>query len=168
MKKLLLCTLALLVMLAPFALAEEGERTLAPEEGTGWLVATLEGEEYVWEYTGSIPGIGETTYVFEGGAGPLQLKFNKDLVVGEEMRPNGIKTADFVSEVTTSRGYYAVTKTTKEDVDCAVLMEKIDADGIWQGTFTLTVTPNERTVADTRPGILETLTFEDGSFCFHP
>lgn len=167
MKKLLLCTLTLMLLVMPFfALATETERPLRPEAGTGWLVATLEGVEYEWEYTGMVPGMGEPTFTFEGEAGPLHLKFNKALVVGEEMTPNGIKTADFTSEVATSRGYYSVSKTMKEDVECEVLMEKIDDNGIWQGTFELTVKPTDRTVADVRPGILEAIVFENGSFCF--
>lgn len=168
MKKIVLCGFVLLLMVTPFAFAAEGERDLSPQAGTGWLVATLEDVEYEWTYTGMVAGMGEATFTFEGEAGSLHLKFNKALLEGEEMSPNGIKTADFTSKVTTSSGYYSVSKTMKEDVDCAVLMEKIDADGIWQGTFSLTVTPTDRTVADVRPGILETLTFENGSFCFNP
>lgn len=168
MKKLALYTFVLVLLSASFALASEGERDLSPEAGTGWLVATLEGIEYEWTYTGMVAGIAEATFTFEGEAGPLHLKLNKALTVGEEMSPNGIKTADFTSEVTTSRGYYSVSKTMKEDVDCTVLMEKIDDSGIWQGTFSLTVNPTDRTVADVRPGILQTLTFENGAFCFNP
>lgn len=169
MKKIMTYALLLAMLMVSTAFsAEETVRDLVPESGAGWLVAVLEGVEYEWVYVDAVPGIGDVTYVFEGDAGPLQIKFNKNLAIGEAMAPNGIRTADFTSKISTSSGYYSVTKSTNMDVESMVLLEKAGEGGSWQGTFTLVVTPTDRTVADVRPGILESLTFENGVFCFSP
>lgn len=45
-------------------------------------------------------------------------------------------------------------------------MEKIDEDGIWQGTFSVTVLSADRWLGDMKPGIIAELEFENGEFCF--
>ena len=45
-------------------------------------------------------------------------------------------------------------------------MEKIDEDGLWQGTFSVTVNSADRWLGDMKPGIIAELELENGEFCF--
>lgn len=89
MKKRIIGLLAAATMLlgVSASAAEAVERDYAPEEGKGWLVVEINGEEVEFEYTSSTKGMTGTTHNFEA-EDTMALVFNKKLVVGEEMDKN--------------------------------------------------------------------------------
>ncbi|MEF9974382.1 MAG: hypothetical protein RR893_10710 [Clostridia bacterium] len=169
MRKVMALLLMLVLMTGSVALAApvQTEKNYAPEAGTGWLTGKIGTHDLTFAYTDCVSGIGgEHTYTFDCEEGTLRIKFNKKLEVGVEMAENALKSAEFNSNMGDSRGYYAVSKSTKVDVNCKVLLEKKTEDGLYQGTFTVVIPSCDRTIGDTRPGSLESITLETGEFCF--
>ena len=145
--------------------AEAADRNYDPEEGTGWLVAKINDKEVEFEYENMTKGMTGTTYNFEAEEFSLSIVLNKDLKVGEEMDKNAITQIEVVSSETASVGYYFSKKSTGNDVDSKVTLEK-NEDGLMQGEFSVVVLKADRYVGDNKPGILPELDFTDGEFCF--
>lgn len=145
---------------------EAADRDYNPEAGAGWLAAEINDEPVEFEFESAAKGMTGTTYTFKSEKFSVSLMFNKSLEVGEEMDKNAITQIEVVSSDNASSGYYFVKKSSGQDVESTVTLEKSE-DGLVQGTFTVTVPTAERYVGDNRPGILEELVFTEGEFCFH-
>lgn len=70
------------------------------------------------------------------------------------MGENSINSIEVQSHVTATSGYYFTKKSGDAAVNSEVTMEKIDEDGIWQGTFSVTVLSADRWLGDMKPGII--------------
>ena len=82
------------------------------------------------------------------------------------MGENSINSIEVQSHVDTTSGYYFSKKSGDVSVNSEVTMEKVDEDGLWQGTFSVTVLSADRWLGDMKPGIIAELEFENGEFCF--
>ncbi len=169
MRKFTCLLLVLMLFITPMALAEgekKVERNYDPAPGEGWLYCTIYDELIEFKYVTSVKSMADTTHSFESEKYTLNLVFNKDLKVGEEMEENGLKSIEVVSSETKTAGYYAVKKSTSKNVESKVLLEK-EEEGLKQGTFHAMIHPADRWVGDLRPGIIEDLPLEEGEFCFN-
>lgn len=167
MKKSIIGLLAVTMLASMTANAAEAtERNYAPEEGKGWLVVEINGEEVEFEYDGSNKGMTGTTYNFKAEEYTMSLMLNKKLEVGEEMETNAITQIEIMSHATADTGYYFAKKASGEDVVSTVTLAESQGEGILQGEFTVTVPTADRYVNDNRPGILPELELTEGEFCF--
>ncbi|MCI8317891.1 MAG: hypothetical protein HFG96_05105 [Lachnospiraceae bacterium] len=168
MKKRIIGLLAAATMLlgVSASAAEAVERDYAPEEGKGWLVVEINGEEVEFEYTSSTKGMTGTTHNFEAEDYTMALVFNKKLVVGEEMDKNAIAQIEIMSHATADNGYYFAKKAAGKDVVSTVTLAENETEGVLQGEFTVTVPTADRYVGDNKPGILPELELTEGEFCF--
>lgn len=180
MKKRLLVMLAMATMLmGTCAMAEETEaveepataeeaveRNYAPEAGTGWLVAKINGEDVELEFESATKGMTGKTYSFASEEYEINLMLNKSLKVGEEMEENAITQIEVLSHVESSYGYYFTKKSPGAAVVSTVTLAETENEDMMQGEFTVTVPSGDRYVGDFRPGILPELVFTEGEFCF--
>ncbi len=79
---------------------------------------------------------------------------------------NSINSIEILSHVTETSGCYFTKKSSRNNVDSEVTLEKMDEDGLWQGTFRVTATAADRWLGDMKPGIIAELKLENGEFCF--
>ncbi len=168
MKKRLIGILAAATMLLGVSAgaAEAVERDYAPEEGKGWMVVEINGEEVEFEYTGSTKGMTGTTHNFKADEYTIALVFNKKLEIGKEMETNAIAQIEIMSHATADNGYYFAKKAAGKDVVSTVTLAEAQSEDIMQGEFTVTVPTADRYVGDNKPGILPELELTEGEFCF--
>lgn len=171
MKKIIALLLAIMMLCGITAFAEEAavdeaDRNYAPESGTGWMSVDIHGEHEELTYVESVRSLSGSTYIFENDDYRVSIVFDRDLEVGVTMGENSINSIEVQSHVTATSGYYFTKKSGDAAVNSEVTMEKIDEDGIWQGTFSVTVLSADRWLGDMKPGIIAELELENGEFCF--
>ncbi|MDO4547784.1 MAG: hypothetical protein Q4D04_06800 [Clostridia bacterium] len=162
---LILITVMMLTGSVVFA-EEATQRNYAPESGSGWLVAEIYGEPVELAYTGSTKSMTGTSHAFESEDYSISIAFDRKIEVGVTMGENSVNQIELISSYTPTEGYYFTKKSSSVSVDSEVLLEKMGEDGIWQGTFRVTVNPGDRWVGDMRPGIIAGLDIENAEFCF--
>lgn len=165
MKKICLILVIALLMLACGAIAEDARDT-SPEPGTGWLDVEIHGAPVSFVYTGHAAGMTGDTYSFESDAYTLSIMFDKKLEVGVAASENAVQQIELISHDEATSGYYFTKKSSSAAVDSEVLLEQKTDEGLYQGTFKVTVHPGDRWVGDMRPGIIEDLVLDNGAFCF--
>ena len=170
MKKIvtLLLAIAMLCGLAAFAeeAATDTERNYAPESGTGWMLVDIHGQTEELAYVESVRSLTGATYVFENDDYRVSIVLDRDLEAGVTMGENSINSIEIQSHLDSTSGYYFSKKSSSDVVNSEVTMEKIDEDGLWQGTFSVTVNSADRWLGDMKPGIIAELELENGEFCF--
>ena len=176
MKKIIALLMALMMLCGVAALAEEAatteeavvevERNYAPESGTGWMSVDIHGVHEELTYVESVRSLSGATYIFENEDYRVSIVFDRKLEAGVTMGENSINSIEVQSHVDTTSGYYFSKKSGDVSVNSEVTMEKVDEDGLWQGTFSVTVLSADRWLGDMKPGIIAELEFENGEFCF--
>lgn len=167
MKRIMALLLAVMFVCSFAAFAEEtAERNYAPEAGTGWMAVEIHGKPEELAFVEGTKSLSGTTYVFENEDYRISIVFDRKLEVGVTAGENSINSIEILSHVTETSGYYFTKKSSGNNVDSEVTLEKMDEDGLWQGTFRVTATTADRWLGDMKPGIIAELKLENGEFCF--
>lgn len=167
MKKLIVLFLTTVMLLGVSAFAEKNEkRNYEPEAGQGWMTVNIYGEPVELEFAEASKGLSGTTYIFQSEQYRVSIVFDRKLEVGKEMGENAINSIEVLSYTDATSGYYFTKKSKETPVDCEVMLEKKEDNGLWQGTFRVMVHTADRWLGDMKPGLIEDLAFENGEFCF--
>lgn len=163
MKKLCAIMAIVLCLLSAFACAEAD---YAPESGTGWMKVDIYGELQELSFKEVAKGMSGDTFIFENDNYTVSIIFDKKLEVGVTGGENSVKQIEVYSRLTNTSGYYFSKKSPSVSVDSEVTLQKKAEDGVWQGTFRVTVLTADRWLGDMKPGLIAELPLENGEFCF--